>query len=220
MNTVNGGVRAAVSDGAGDAYLSGPWARLLCEAYCQMTSPGNVLPSLNEARSAWETLANQAAAHSILPWFALEEQRARGAYAAFIGITLYSKGEDSKEWEAVGVGDCCLFQVREETLVTAFPLSRAGDFNSVPALLSTKINRTVPVQTTQGEWQDGDNFFLMSDALAAWFLAETEQSRAPWRWLSGTGTVEEFRSRITKLRESGRLRNDDVALVHLRAEAG
>lgn len=213
-----GRMRAAVSDGAGDSYFSGPWARTLCSAYCwAWQEPGDAVPNLSEARQSWQAEASIAGENSPLPWFALDVQRERGAFAAFVGLAVH---EDSRTWEAVAVGDCCLFQVRGEVVTVTFPLSQSTDFNSVPTLLSSLADRGVTARTTRGTWQPGDDFFLVSDALAAWFLSETEAGRAPWKWLSTVGTVEEFARRIAVLRESGRLRNDDAALVHLRAEVG
>jgi hypothetical protein len=64
----------------------------------------------------------------------------------------------------------------------------------------------------------------MTDALAAWFLHEVENGRAPWNWLTGFGILgtmgaeRAFANRIAELRGAGRLRDDDVTLLHFHAE--
>ena len=71
----------------------------------------------------------------------------------------------------------------------------------------------------QAQWLPRDELYLMSDALSLWFLTEAEQGREPWRWLRDIRGQSEppplFRERIEALREAGRLRDDDTALVSL-----
>jgi hypothetical protein len=211
----NGVLRAAVSDGASDSFLSEMWAELLVETYCRASeTPGDVLPSLDAARKAWQ----QAAHRDPLPWYA-EAKRLRGSAATLFGITLYPGGK----WEAVAAGDSCLFVVRANRKIVAFPYERAEDMDSMPLLLrthgSTSTNATLP--TCHGNAEEGDDIFLMTDALAAWFLHEEAQGREPWRWLTDIAGTEQpltsFKERISELRKARRLRDDDVTLLHFRA---
>src|SRR5947199_52879 len=76
----------------------------------------------------------------------------------------------------------------------------------------------------EGDWLPGDTFFLMTDALACWFLREGEEGRQPWDELSGFSgatALEDFARRIEALRDGEGLKNDDVTLIQvtLRGEA-
>jgi hypothetical protein len=211
------GWRAAVSDGASDCFLPGVWASELTTAYIEGEDSA-VLPSLERPVAAWR----QAAYADPLPWYA-EAKRQQGAAATLLGVAFRPTGT----WAARAVGDSCLFQVRANSLLAAFPLESAGDFHSLPALIRTPPVPLPPFRVANGEWRPGDDFFLMTDALAAWFLQEVETGREPWKWLTGfgilgtTGAAQAFGSRIAELRRAGRLRDDDVTLLHFHAvEAG
>ena len=207
------GWRAAVADGATSSFLSGYWAQMLCQGYCeQAEGAGDTLPDLTPFRAAWRDYAIS----QPLPWYMQEKLKA-GAAAAFVGITLSPVEE---RWRAVAVGDCCLIQLRDKRLLTAFPVERADDFGAIPILLHTDPAHRGETYTraTGGTFQPGDAFYLMSDALAAWFLREFEQGREPWNWLAdlqGDAGIREFARRIRSLRETGRLKNDDTTLIHL-----
>jgi hypothetical protein len=64
---------------------------------------------------------------------------------------------------------------------------------------------------------------MMTDALAQWCLVEDEAGQGPWSalvsLLTAPGPAERFRSWIEELRDSGRLKNDDVTLLAISLEA-
>jgi hypothetical protein len=204
--------RVAVSDGASDCFLPGVWAAELTRSFTRFEGEG--VPPLDNALREWR----RAAYAEQLPWYA-EAKRQQGAAATLLGVALHPGGT----WEAVAVGDSCLFQVREDIMLASFPMANAGEFHSMPALFRTLPTPPPTPRTARGEWQSGDRFFLMTDALAAWFLHEVESGRAPWNWLTGFGILgtlgaeQAFGSRIVELRRAGRLRDDDVTLLHFHA---
>jgi hypothetical protein len=150
-----------------------------------------------------------------LPWYA-EEKARHGAFSSLLGFCL--EPED-RGWRALAVGDSCLFGVRDNALAEAFPLSRSTEFHSRPILLSTvdRANAGIAsaVRETEGLARPGDLILLMTDALAAWFLAEVELRRRPWVLLDRIGTPEEFEQFIDRMRDSRSMRNDDVTLLKI-----
>src|SRR5581483_11095363 len=100
------------------------------------------------------------------PWYAAEKAR-RGAFAAMVGLSLVEDGT----WSAMAVGDCCLFQVRDDALVVSFPMKRSADFSLTPLLIGSRQERNAGLAQAKrersGGWEAGDVFYLMSDALAA-----------------------------------------------------
>jgi hypothetical protein len=198
------GGRFAVADGASESSFAGLWARLLVEGF--------VRPSphwLEAARRAWAAEVDGRP----LAWYG-EAKRDEGAFATFLGLLV----EDGR-WRALAVGDTCLFQVRQDRLIEAFPVPRAEDFDNRPRLLGSRPAadaRREPHAEGRGDWQPGDHLLLMTDALAHWFLRGHEAGERPWKELMGlpagsaanaafAGWVEDRRRRD--------LRNDDVTLV-------
>jgi hypothetical protein len=117
------------------------------------------------------------------------------------------------------VGDSALFQVRGETLRVAFPVERAADFGSRPALLSSRPERNQrlweQVQTVAGTAQPGDLFLLATDALAQWILARVEAGAEPWAALRGLEEEADFAAFVADLRSARAIRNDDTTLVRV-----
>jgi hypothetical protein len=123
-------------------------------------------------------------------------------------------------WRAAALGDTCLFQVRDERLICAFPLDAVESFGLVPPLAGSRNrDRAKLAEHTalaDGWCVPGDQLFLATDALAAWFLAEHGRGLRPWELLRDfAGRGGEFAPWVDREREDRRMRNDDVALVHI-----
>jgi hypothetical protein len=69
------------------------------------------------------------------------------------------------------------------------------------------------VQLGQGDCQPGDKFFLATDALSCWFLAECEAGRKPWESLASLRSREDFAAFVDRLRKARSLKNDDTTLL-------
>ncbi|HEY3966838.1 MAG TPA: protein phosphatase 2C domain-containing protein [Planctomycetaceae bacterium] len=196
----------AVADGASDSICADVWAKLLAEEFVA-NPPGNLaawaawLAPLR--RRWWDDVRARS-----LPWPA-EHKLAAGAGATLVGLEI----RPDATWTATAVGDSCLFQVRSGELIVKFPLSRSDEFDNHPPLVGT---RTVPVdcepRDLRGGWLAGDELWLMTDALAHWFLKECEigQSPAPQlRDLLDLPTPDQQAARIMQWRQTQHLRNDD-----------
>ncbi len=220
--------RFGVADGATESYQSGPWARALASAFAhgRLFADRQRWPDLLQpVRSAWAGSLPTSA----VPWF-LEEKRAAGAFAALVGLSVEVDTDhahaDRGDWSALATGDSCLFHVSGDRLAVAFPLSAPEQFNAPPLLIGSVRPATRDVSfpsTTSGEWVRGDRFFLMSDAIARWFLTTALAGGKPWDDIEpqlGPGRHEAFLAWIDRLRFAGTLRNDDVAVIRVRMEAG
>jgi hypothetical protein len=207
--------RCAIADGASESSFAAEWARLLVEGFISSREDPLRLAWLNPLRQRW---ADQVDALE-LEWFG-EEKRRQGAFATFLGV-IFKKPQPGNEgpWKAIALGDSCLFQVRQDRLIAAFPVSRSGDFSIRPAMLGSRGVRDQDAfsqaRFQTGAWQSGDRFFVMTDALAEWFLRRHERLRRPWRALARglaapTGVLKRF---VEQLRSDNQIRNDDVTLL-------
>ncbi len=208
--------RVAVADGATEASFSALWAQLLVKAYCEGTfDEGLHEEALTELQTQWtQNVGSQA-----LPWYA-EQKFLDGAFSSLLGVTFQEAtstdvNNGSVLWKAVAVGDSCLFQVREDRLIEAFPLNHSNDFNNRPALISSRqeFNEHLPnsILECKGTLEIDDSLYLMTDALACWFLSASEQGYKPWKikhWV-------QIKRWVTGLRRTKKIRNDDVTIVQI-----
>ena len=214
----------AIADGSSQGLLSREWAEVLVRVFCHAdTETAQICePLLNRAYRMWERwkvgyLRCREEQNRPIKWYE-EELLGQGAFSTFLGFTL---AEQEPIWSAVAVGDSCLFQVRGNDVCAAFPITRASDFGNLPMLLCS--NRThndgllEEVDHIAGEWRVGDRFYLTTDALAQWFLSEHERGQSPFRarFPNSSSGQSAFCDWISRLREEGQLRNDDVTLLCL-----
>ncbi len=210
--------RCAVADGATEASFSASWARLLIRAYCTGQWGGRrMFRTLGRLQTVWRQELDALQ----LSWYAEEKLRS-GAFASLLGFTLIAPGEEyAGGWMAEAVGDSCLFQVRSDDVITAFPMSCAAAFNSRPHLIGSTAASNEHLleheRKTRGGWEPGDTFYLMTDALACWFLNRVEAGDRSWLELAiaGAGGQPSFAAWIGQLREERLIRNDDVTLLRV-----
>jgi len=213
-------LRLAVADGATEASFSVIWARLLVRAYgTGMLSAEALLVELRPLQDRWSRIVARIVASKPLPWYA-EEKLRDGTFSSLLGLTI----EDSvpRTWKALAVGDSCLFQVRGEEPVAKFPLDGTEQFNNRPVLLSStpaRNSRVAGCLKLEGRWEDGDVFYLMTDAMARWLLRRWELRAEPLCSLKRICNEEDFESFIREQRQDHSddgqpmLKNDDVTFM-------
>jgi hypothetical protein len=207
--------RFALADGATEAYDSGRWARLLARAWT--SGPGGRGEDAATGLARLGRALYRSWFRRPLTWYA-EEKARRGSFATLLGFQVCGSGG----WYAVAVGDSCLFQERDGGLRAAFPLADPEDFGSSPALVPSLPWRhpgwSRAIQVTTGSIRPGDVFWLMSDALARWYLGTWARRQALRRELHCTMLAPDDRALarlVSRERRAGRLRDDDVAVVRL-----
>lgn len=211
--------RFAVADGATESSFSGAWARLLVSSFVESKDAMDIQSLLAQARPRWAAEVGQRE----LPWYAAAKAKA-GAFASFLSLVLqdhYTAPYHSK-WRAQAVGDTCLVQVRGESVVCRLPLKHSSAFGATPYLVSSSADRSEDLEervcVEEGLCQPGDALYLMTDALACWFMSEDEAGRAPWRILRDLNTLDQgetFEEMIARLRRERTLKNDDATLMRI-----
>lgn len=210
--------RFAVADGATDSSFSGIWARLLAKAFVEGPyEPEQIEQLLADTRPRWEQQVGQRQ----LPWYA-EQKAQAGAFSSLLGLMIRETDAGRSEWQAIAVGDSCLVQVRNEKAIVKFPIEHSSRFDSMPFLLATTSSLNSKVRenlaVARGDIQPDDAMYLMTDALACWFMATDERGRTPWLALRDLNTGdqrESFVEMIDRLRTQRELRNDDCTLTRI-----
>jgi hypothetical protein len=205
--------RFAVADGASESAYAGLWARLLVEGFIAARRPGNFVGWLDGPRDRWaaEVMGPE------LPWYG-EMKRAAGAFATLLGLRVRPPrtGRPGR-WQAAAVGDACLVRARDGRHVRAFPVERSSDFGNEPPLIGSRGDLPTARVRASGSLRDGDQLFLMTDALAQWFLRTHERGGRPSqsvaRLLLAPRPQDAFATWVDGLRKAGDLRDDDVTLL-------
>jgi hypothetical protein len=195
---------AAIADGATESAFARRWAQLLVRGCveAQVASAAELKGQLPAWQTAWHEAV--AARTTEAPWYAAAKAE-EGAYAALLTLTAMADGR----WRAVAVGDCCLLHLRDDALHAAWPLDVPSQFTHRPDLLASRSDAPLPPMLERtGNWQPGDVLVLATDALAAWLLAADPARALDW-------TKAAFLDAVTKARDDGTLRNDDVTALIL-----
>jgi hypothetical protein len=215
-------LRFAVADGASEGMLSRHWANVLVRSFCRADLTAMRFPDfLAHTHQQWQAWYEEYLAyrrqHKPIQWFE-EPGLEKGAFSTLLGLELLER-RDGGKWRAVGFGDSCLFQVRGQKLLHAFPISDPAGFDSRPLLLASNpaYNQQVgkQVQTLSGNWKAGDCFYLLTDAIAHWFLDKARAGKQPWQQFVDLGTPA-FAAWVDDLKSAKMIRNDDITLLELK----
>jgi hypothetical protein len=212
--------RFALADGATEAYDSGRWARLLTRAWT--ATPVTRGEDVAEALGRLGQALHRSWSRRPLAWFA-EEKARQGSFATLVGFQLCG----TTGWYAVAIGDSCLFQERAGDLRVAFPLRDPAEFGHRPPLVPSFPHRhrswARGVRVATGSAAPGDVFWLMSDAIACWYLGTWARQRGLRRELHNALLAPDDRSLsrlVSRERRAGRLRDDDVAVLRIEVAEG
>jgi len=211
----------AVADGATESVYADLWATMLVEAYSRgELSNSGLRAALAAVRQEWHRLVEGRPR----PWYMQHKLRS-GSFASLTGLILRDAGAMRARggvWTAMAVGDSCLFQIRGDRLITCFPITSPAQFNNRPTLLGSSPGENPDLEDLQismsGSWQPHDEFLLMTDALALWFLKAHERGEQPWLELRSLWLGEPeraFEAWAEERRMCGELRNDDLTLLRV-----
>ena len=208
--------RFAVADGATEAFDARNWAQRLAQSWVQNNSASTleefrewVAAEGRELRDSWNGLS--------LSWYS-EEKARTGSFAALVGVELDLK-TDAPSWKAIALGDSCLLHSRQGTLLKSLPLCRSESFNSAPVLVASDSSMheacMKSVVIDSGNCESGDVLWLLSDGVAAWYLERFEKDEPAASDFFETMEDHELKRFFDDERLSGRMRNDDVAVLRI-----
>jgi hypothetical protein len=209
----------ALADGATESPLSKQWANYLTNSIC--SNPQN--PDLNVIISEWQKKRRDYLTNAGNPkqWWE-EIINSSPSFSTLLYLFINNQGEQSGEFTAFAVGDTCLFQIRENKLILKFPIETPNDFGNRPFLISSDFSINSKLDDFKkeqiGNWQRRDQFYLMTDALAQWFLSMTEKNLSPWTIFNEFHGIEaelKFEGFIDSLRNQNKIKNDDTTLFSI-----
>lgn len=158
-----------------------------------------------------------------LPWHA-EEKVKQGSFATLLWFRIRKGAQLSGgPWRVFAIGDSCIVQIRGENIIEKHPIQHSTDFNRDPILISSLQHKNQFLEKTEpkpktGKWLSGDDFFLMTDAFAQWFLKTHEDGGNPADEIKliindAENSQIKFDQWINQLRTRKLIRNDDTTLL-------
>jgi len=209
-------IRFAISDGATESSFSKEWSDLLVSAYKDKHfEKGLLTETVKKISESWRSITTAIE----LPWYA-QQKAENGAFATFLGLTI---NLEKNSFKVVAVGDCALFQIRDDKLICSFPISSIEDFHNTPNLIATNEEYQYDLENN-ATYQDGtilpkDIIILSTDALAAWILEHCKKGRKVWKSLVNMLFIQNEENKdsvekwLNKLRKAKKIKNDDVTLL-------
>jgi hypothetical protein len=200
----------AVADGATEAFASRVWARLLVEQF-EAPDVGEIVDL-----SAWFWRRVEAARDAWEVWRGGQELAWNEALAAARGsaaaIAVLVAEPRAGRFRGIAVGDVCAVRLHAGAEPFVWPHTSAGDFTTHPPLIGTHSRGQREVASFTMEYQRGDRWLLLTDALAAWALRRAEGAESVWEDLAGIRNEEAWQDFVQSARAVG-MKNDDTTLV-------
>lgn len=219
--------RFCVTDGASEAFDSRHWARLLASTW-KLGGEGALLDAdsfygeIISLSKRWKGKWSR----SDLPWY-VEQKSSQGSYTAFLGIQFKEAivPDDVFSWEAISLGDCCVFIVDSEgVILETFPMVSQSEFGNFPALISTNFEDESylkdNLRKTQGVLNIPETMLLMSDAISSWYFGAADDPIKKQVFLSLLNSKDKkgLNEFIDNEMQNNLLRNDDIAIIYIRNE--
>jgi len=208
----------SISDGVSKSFFPKYWAEYLVKEFVsrEKIEDETFLP---ECQEKWLKKITEIVNKPTVKWFTQNAFNKKSpALATFVGLRFFEK---EKKWEASALGDSFLFFVPKQmkTFEDCIILSSKKEpiiFDNFPDYFSSigeKFKGKVK-QISKRDLKDG-TFYLMTDALAEWFINERENAIGKIDVWQNQKDFERF---IDEERQTEKLGNDDSAILIINVE--
>jgi hypothetical protein len=205
--------RFSVSDGVSKSFFPKVWSEILVTQFVERTDlKENEL--IKVCQEEWQKKIDEIVSLPDTKWFTKSQyNRKDPALATFVGLQFFEK---EKKWSASALGDSFLFFVPngfkdyQKELVKLSSKTEPIVFDNFPDYLtSIGGSHKGRAKEKSGNLRNGA-FYLMTDALAEWFIKEGENAIGKITVWKSQADFERF---ITQAIEEKQLTNDDCAIL-------
>lgn len=205
--------RFSVSDGVSKSFFPKVWSEILVTQFVERTDlKENEL--IKVCQEEWQKRIDEIVSLPDTKWFTKSQyNRKDPALATFVGLQFLEK---EKKWSASALGDSFLFFVPngfkdyQKELVKLSSKTEPIVFDNFPDYLtSIGGSHKGRAKEKSGNLRNG-TFYLMTDALAEWFIKEGENAIGKITVWKSQADFERF---ITQAIEENQLTNDDCAIL-------
>lgn len=209
----------SVADGVSKSFFPGIWAELLVNSFVDSPERFNQINNneLFKLQKKWLEQVTEIVRRPNQKYFVQNLfVQGKSAAATFVGLQFY-KENHVLYWEATALGDSFLFfipntltNISDQFSEVIFLSSKKTlEFDNFPDFFDSRALVTKGRVNTKGGLLRAGRFFLMTDALSEWFIAEKQNALEE---ILGWNTQKQFEKRISALR-SHDLQNDDSAIL-------
>ncbi len=204
----------AISDGVSKSFFPKIWSDILVNKYVNQKDWKDNNEFIVESQKKWQSKIDEIVNQPETKWFTKSQyNRKDPALATFVGLQFL---ESDQKWIAQALGDSFLFFIPKGSTDIEIKLSTKPEpivFDNFPDYLSSiGSSHKGEKKTIRGEKIKEGTFYLMTDALAEWFLQNTEQAK---QTLDNIKTQEQYLETIANERNANRLNDDDSAVLIL-----
>lgn len=203
----------AISDGVSKSFFPKIWSDILVKKYVDQKDWKDE-EFIIECQKEWQSKIDEIVNQPETKWFTKSQyNRKDSALATFVGLQFI---ESEQKWIAQALGDSFLFFIPKDSNKIEIQLSSKSEpiiFDNFPDYLSSiGSSHKGEKKPVRGEKIKEGTFYLMTDALAEWFLLNTEQAK---QTLDNIKTQEQYLETIANERNASRLNDDDSAVLIL-----
>jgi len=204
----------SISDGVSKSFFPKIWSDILVNKYVRQKDWKDTNEYIVESQKEWQFKIDEIVNQSETKWFTKSQyNRKDPALATFVGLQFL---EPDQKWIAQALGDSFLFFIPKGSTEIENKLSTKPEpivFDNFPDYLSSiGSSHKGEKKPIKGEKIKEGTFYLMTDALAEWFLLNTEQAK---QTLDNIKTQEQYLETIANERNANRLNDDDSAVLIL-----
>jgi hypothetical protein len=206
--------RFSVSDGVSKSFFSRVWSEILVTQFVERIDlKENEL--IKVCQEEWQKRIDEIVSLPDTKWFTKSQyNRKDPALATFVGLQFFEK---ERKWSASALGDSFLFFVPkgfkdyQRELVKLSSKTEPIVFDNFPDYLTSigDDHKGTPEKLRSQKIVDG-TFYLMTDALAEWFINEGEKAIGKITVWKSQSDFERF---ISQAIEEYQLTNDDCAIL-------
>jgi len=216
----------SIADGVSKSFFPGIWAELLVNKYVNTAEQIDLKESeiLSSLQKEWLEKVQEIVNKPEQKYFVKNHfNKGHSAAATFVGLSFLKEENGNYKWKSSALGDSFLFYIPDsienidedfETKVTSLSSKKSFEFDNYPDFFESRNqNFKGEINYKEGELKTGI-FYLMTDALAEWFIKEKETARQE---IDSWKIQNDFETRIEELRKTT-LQNDDSAILVIRIE--
>jgi len=208
--------RFSISDGVSKSYFPKVWSEILVSQFVERTDLKES-ELIKVCQAEWQKRIDELVSLPETKWFTKSQySRKDPALATFVGLQFFEK---EKKWSAWAQGDSFLFFVPkgfkdyQKELVKLSSKTEPIVFDNFPDYVSSiGNNHKGEIVPKKSQKIVNGTFYLMTDALAEWFIKEGENAIGKITVWKSQSDFERF---ISQAIEENQMTNDDCAILCL-----